>query len=79
MGRPTAGPALEIVGVIGATESYESYAAVRRVVTNPEAIEGMAKLGATPAAASAADFGKLVASEVESWGRVVKAANISME
>ena len=31
MGRPTAGPALEIVGVIGATESYESYAAVRRV------------------------------------------------
>jgi tripartite-type tricarboxylate transporter receptor subunit TctC len=54
-------------------------AAVRRVVTNPEAIEGMAKLGATPAAASAADFGKLVASEVESWGRVVKAANISME
>jgi tripartite-type tricarboxylate transporter receptor subunit TctC len=49
------------------------------VVTNPEAIEGMAKLGATPAAGSAAEFGKLVASEVESWGKVVKAANISME
>ena len=54
-------------------------AAVRRVVANPETIEAMGKLGATPAAGSAADFGKLVASEVESWGKVVKAANISME
>ncbi len=54
-------------------------AAVRRIVANPEAIEGLAKLGAVPAAGSAEEFGKLVASEVESWGRVVKAANISME
>jgi len=54
-------------------------AAVRRIVANPEAIEGLAKLGAVPAAGSAEDFGKLVASQVESWARVVKAANISME
>lgn len=54
-------------------------AAVRRIVANPDAIEGLAKLGAVPAAGSAEDFGKLVASQVESWARVVKAANISME
>ncbi|MFM7568108.1 MAG: Bug family tripartite tricarboxylate transporter substrate binding protein, partial [Betaproteobacteria bacterium] len=54
-------------------------AAVRKVVANPEAIEAMGKLGATPAAGAAAAFGTLVASEVESWGKVVKAANISME
>jgi len=54
-------------------------AAVRRIVANPEAIEGLAKLGAVPSAGTAAEFGKLVASEVESWARVVKAANISME
>ena len=54
-------------------------AAVRKVVANPEAIEAMGKLGATPAAGTPAEFGTLVASEVESWGKVVKAANISME
>ncbi|MFM8546516.1 MAG: Bug family tripartite tricarboxylate transporter substrate binding protein [Betaproteobacteria bacterium] len=54
-------------------------AAVRRVVTQPETIEAMAKLGADPAAASAEEFGRLVASEVDAWGRLVKAANISME
>ena len=54
-------------------------AASRKVVVQPEAIESMAKLGADPAAGSAEDFGKLVAEQVDSWARVVKAANITME
>lgn len=54
-------------------------AAVRRIVTQAETIEAMAKLGADPAADTPEAFGKLIASEVESWARLVKAANISME
>lgn len=33
-------------------------------------------LGATPLALSAADFGKLIASDTEKWGKVIRAANI---
>ena len=54
-------------------------AAVRKVVSQPEAIESMAKLGADPAAGSPEEFGKLIAEQVDSWARVVKAANITME
>ena len=54
-------------------------AAVRRVVAQPEAVEAMAKLGADPAAGSPEEFGKLLASEVDAWGRLVRAANISLE
>ena len=36
----------------------------------------LGSLGATPLAGSAADFGKLIASDTEKWGKVIRAANI---
>ena len=38
-----------------------------------------ADLGGAVLAGSAADFGKLVAEEIEKWGKVVRAANIKAE
>jgi tripartite-type tricarboxylate transporter receptor subunit TctC len=35
-----------------------------------------AELGATPIPGSSADFGKLIASETEKWGRVIRAGNL---
>jgi hypothetical protein len=36
-------------------------------------------LGSTPLPGSPADFGKLIAEEIEKWGKVIRAANIKPE
>jgi tripartite-type tricarboxylate transporter receptor subunit TctC len=39
----------------------------------------LADLGGTPLSGSPADFGKLIADEIEKWGKVIRAANIKVE
>jgi len=39
----------------------------------------LAELGGTVLVGSPADFGKLIAEEIEKWGKVIRAANIKPE
>jgi hypothetical protein len=39
----------------------------------------LADLGGIPMPMSPAEFGKFVADETEKWGKVVRAANLSVE
>jgi tripartite-type tricarboxylate transporter receptor subunit TctC len=39
----------------------------------------LADLGGTPLSGSPADFGKLIADEIEKWGKVIRTANIKLE
>jgi hypothetical protein len=39
----------------------------------------LANLGSTPLPGSPADFGKLIAEEIEKWAKVVRATNIKPE
>jgi tripartite-type tricarboxylate transporter receptor subunit TctC len=48
-------------------------------LTSPEMKARFADLGDTPYVSSASDFGKLLASETEKWGKVIRAANIKAE
>jgi len=48
-------------------------------LASPEMKARFADLGDTPFASAPADFGKLLASETEKWGKVIRAANIKAE
>jgi len=48
-------------------------------LADPKMKARIADLGAEPMPMSAAEFGKLVADETEKWGKVVRAAGISVE
>jgi hypothetical protein len=39
----------------------------------------LADLDGTVLGGSPADFGKLIAKEIEKWGKVIRAANIKLE
>jgi hypothetical protein len=39
----------------------------------------LAELGSTPLAGSPADFGKLIAGEINKWAKVIQFANIKAE
>jgi tripartite-type tricarboxylate transporter receptor subunit TctC len=52
---------------------------VNAALADPKMRARLADLGATPLAGSPADFGKLIASETEKWGKVARAANIKAE
>jgi len=39
----------------------------------------LADLGGTPLVGTPADFGKLIATETQKWGKVIRAANIKAE
>ena len=54
-------------------------AAIAKALATDDVKQVLANLGADPASGSPEDFGKLIASEVENWARVSKAANISVE
>jgi tripartite-type tricarboxylate transporter receptor subunit TctC len=47
-------------------------------LADPRIKARFAELGATTLAGSPAEFGKLIASETEKWGRVIRAANIRL-
>jgi tripartite-type tricarboxylate transporter receptor subunit TctC len=52
---------------------------INAVVADPQIKERFAKLGGTAIGGSPAEFGKLITSEIEKWGRVIRAANIKVE
>jgi tripartite-type tricarboxylate transporter receptor subunit TctC len=52
---------------------------INAALADPKIAQRVADLGGSVLAGSAADFGKLIASETEKWGKVVRAANITAE
>ena len=48
-------------------------------LADPKVKAQLADLGGTPFAGSPADFGKFIADETETWGKVVRAANLKAE
>ena len=53
--------------------------AFNTALADPKMQKRIADLGAEPMPMTPAEFGKLVADETEKWGRVVNAANITVE
>ena len=53
--------------------------AFNAALADPKIQKRIAELGGEPTPMTPAEFGKLVADETEKWGKVVKAANISVE
>ena len=87
---PTVGefvPGYEASGWFGVGTSKNAPAAiidklnkeVNAALADPKMKARLADLGAKPLAGSPADFGKLIASETEKWGKVARAANIKAE
>lgn len=53
--------------------------AFNAALADPKIKERIAQLGGLPTPMTPAEFGKLLADETEKWGKVVRAANISVE
>ena len=53
--------------------------AFNEALADPKMKKRIAELGGEPMPMTPAEFGKLVADETEKWGKVVKAAKISVE
>ncbi len=51
-------------------------AEVNRALADPKMKERLAELGGTPIPGSPEDFGKVIASEVEKWSKVVTASGV---
>jgi tripartite-type tricarboxylate transporter receptor subunit TctC len=54
-------------------------AAIAAAIATREVNQMFAKLGADPAAGSPAAFAKLIAAEIERWGKLAKTANIRVQ
>jgi tripartite-type tricarboxylate transporter receptor subunit TctC len=52
---------------------------INAALSDPNMKSRIAELGATVLPGSPADFGKLIAEEVEKWGKVIRAANLKPE
>ncbi len=52
---------------------------INAVVADPAMKERFAALGGTAIGGSSVEFGKFMTSEIEKWGKVIKAANIKVE
>ena len=52
---------------------------INAALADPKMRARLADLGATALTGSPADFGKLIATETEKWGKVIRAANIKPE
>ena len=52
---------------------------INAVLADPKSKTRLADLGGTPLVGSPADFGKLIAEEIEKWGKVIRAAGIKPE
>jgi tripartite-type tricarboxylate transporter receptor subunit TctC len=52
---------------------------INKLVADPKIIARFSDLGLTPLGGSPADFRRLIADEVEKWGKVVKFAGIKAE
>ncbi|MCC6474247.1 MAG: tripartite tricarboxylate transporter substrate binding protein [Burkholderiales bacterium] len=54
-------------------------ASVRKVLAEPATPAALDKFGADPAPGTPEDMGRLLASEIERWGKVARAANIRIQ
>lgn len=52
---------------------------VRESLSDPNMVEQLATDGLTPATDSAEDFGKLIQTETDRWGKLVKSRNITLK
>jgi tripartite-type tricarboxylate transporter receptor subunit TctC len=52
---------------------------VNALIANPQIIKRFAELGGEPLGGSPADFGRHIAAETEKWGKVIRAAGLSVE
>jgi len=52
---------------------------INAVLADPQTKERFAKLGGTAIGGSSAEFAKFIDSEIEKWGKVIRAANIKVE
>ena len=52
---------------------------VNAAFADPKMNSRLANLGSTPLPGSPADFGKLIAEEIEKWGKVVKSVGIKAD
>jgi tripartite-type tricarboxylate transporter receptor subunit TctC len=52
---------------------------INAVLADPKSKTRLSDLGGTPLVGSPADFGKLIAEEIEKWAKVIRAANIKAE
>jgi tripartite-type tricarboxylate transporter receptor subunit TctC len=53
--------------------------AINASLADPKLQARLADLGGTPLVVSPADFGKLIADEIEKWGNVIRALNIKAD
>lgn len=51
---------------------------INAVLADPNVKERFANLGGTPLGGSPADFSKLIANEIEKWGKVIRTADIKL-
>lgn len=51
-------------------------AEVKKALASPDLVKRFAEQGASPGGQSAAEFGKFVQSQTQTWGRVIKAAGV---
>jgi tripartite-type tricarboxylate transporter receptor subunit TctC len=58
----------EIVGVL--------YREIAKIIALPEMKERLAALGFEPVVSAPDEFGRQIGAEIETWGRVIRAANI---
>ena len=52
---------------------------INAVLADPKMKERFAEIGGTAVGGTPADFGKLIADEIEKWGKVIRAANIKLQ
>ena len=52
---------------------------INAVLADPKMKERFAEIGGTALGGTPADFGKLIADEIEKWGKVIRAANIKLQ
>src|SRR5262245_22482106 len=53
--------------------------AMRRALSNPETVKGLATAGMEPAASTPDAFGDLIKAEIEKWTKVARDANIKLD
>ena len=52
---------------------------LRTIITQPDTVERMATLGFEPVVSTPEEFSTRIKVEIESWGRMIRAANIRAE